>query len=227
MLRLDPPGWDEPAVLPDVTVGKHRARLDIKTGAGRRQFESLLTDADVLVHGYRPGALDGLGYATEKRQQIRPGLIDVSLDAYGWSGPWRGRRGFDSLVQMSSGIAHAGMIGFDKTVPFPLPAQALDHATGYLMAAAVLRALTEQLATGRGRVARVSLARMAHLLTSGPPDDPGASTDHPRQETWAPALEQTDWGPLRRSLFPVWIHGIRFGWDRPAGRLGTSEPVWR
>lgn len=65
------------------------------------------------------------------------------------------------------------------------------------------------------------------LLASGPADDSTASPDQPQQDSWLPALEQTDWGPLRRSLFPVRIHGISFGWDRPAGRLGTSEPVWR
>jgi len=48
----------------------------------------------------------------------------VSLDAYGWHGPWQGRRGFDSLVQMSSGIAEAGMRlgGRDRPPPPPVPA---------------------------------------------------------------------------------------------------------
>lgn len=68
------------------------------------------------------------------RRAIAPALIDISLNAYGWSGPWATQRGFDSRVQMSTGIAHSGMQWRDARVPTPLPAQALDHATGYLMA---------------------------------------------------------------------------------------------
>jgi crotonobetainyl-CoA:carnitine CoA-transferase CaiB-like acyl-CoA transferase len=97
---------------------------------------------------YRLDALARLGLGAEVRRQARPGLIDVSLDAYGWTGPWRGRRGFDSLVQMSAGIADEGMRRFGKDRPTPLPVQALDHATGYLVAAAVVRGLTTRLATG-------------------------------------------------------------------------------
>jgi len=81
----------------------------LKTQEGRQRFEALLKDTDLLFHGYRADALEHLGYNAEGLQRIAPGLIDVSLNAYGWSGPWRNRRGFDSLVQMSSGIAEAGM----------------------------------------------------------------------------------------------------------------------
>src|SRR5207237_6743002 len=101
----------------------------------------LLAGANILVHGYRPGALERLGFPARERQAIRPGLVDVSLDAYGWTGPWKGRRGFDSLVQMSSGIAAVGMELLRREQPAPLPVQALDHATGYLMAAAALRGM--------------------------------------------------------------------------------------
>ena len=108
MLRIDPPDWDEPAITPEVTLGKRCARLDLRMSEGRDRFLELLRSADVLVHGYRSGALDRLGLGDDVRDDVRPGLIDVSLDAYGWTGPWAGRRGFDSLVQMSSGIADAG-----------------------------------------------------------------------------------------------------------------------
>lgn len=130
VLRIDPPSWSEPGIEPEVTLGKRCAGIDLKTREGRDQFESLLAHADVLVHGYRNGALDGLGYCAETRNTIRPGLIDVSLDAYGWTGPWKNRRGFDSLVQMSSGIADAGMRWKTADTPIPLPVQAIDHATG-------------------------------------------------------------------------------------------------
>ena len=137
VLRIDPPFWDEPAAVPDVVLGKNCARLDLRTQADRDRWEGLLTQADVLVHGYRSDALDRLGLGMARRRALRPGLVDVALDAYGWSGPWRARRGFDSLVQMSCGIADAGMRQPGRDRPTPLPVQALDHATGYLLAAAV------------------------------------------------------------------------------------------
>ncbi|MDB5534893.1 MAG: acyl-CoA transferase, partial [Hyphomicrobiales bacterium] len=119
VVRVDPLDWDEPGVIPEVTLGKHCARLDLRSADGRRIFEALLSQADVLLHGYRPGALDGLGYDQAKRRAIAPALIDVSLCAYGWSGPWAMRRGFDSLLQMSSGIAQAGMNWKKADVPTP------------------------------------------------------------------------------------------------------------
>ena len=150
VLRIDLPGWDEPAIVPDVTLGKHCARLDLRQPRDRNTWEGLLQAADVLVHGYRPGALAGLGLDAEQRRALCPGLVDVSLDAYGWDGPWRGRRGFDSLMQMSCGIAAAGMTMLNRDRPTPLPVQALDHATSYIMAAAAVRGLTDRLITGLG-----------------------------------------------------------------------------
>ncbi len=103
VLRIDPPDWDEPAVLPLVMAGKRAARLDAATPTGARRLQALLAGADVLVHGFRAGVIDRLLPARR-----RPGLIEVAERAYGWSGPWAGRRGFDSLVQFSTGIAAAG-----------------------------------------------------------------------------------------------------------------------
>ncbi|TPX05200.1 acyl-CoA transferase, partial [Schumannella luteola] len=108
VLRIDPPSWDEPALW-EMTLGKRTSRLDAHDPAGLAQLTRLLSEADVLVHGYRSGALDGLGLGAEVRRATRPGLVDVRLDAYGFTGPWAGRRGFDSLVQMSAGITDAGM----------------------------------------------------------------------------------------------------------------------
>jgi hypothetical protein len=130
VLRIDPPNWDEPTIAPEVTLGKRCARLDLSGAGGRERWLALLSQADVVIHGYRPDALERLGLGVETRRRARPGLIDVSLDAYGWTGPWAGRRGFDSLVQMSSGIADEGMRRAGAEIPTPLPAQALDHATG-------------------------------------------------------------------------------------------------
>lgn len=219
VLRIDPPTWNEPGVVPEVTLGKRCARLDLHDKADRLVFESLLKDADILLHGYRADALARLGYGVAERQKLAPGLIDVCLNAYGWSGPWQHRRGFDSLVQMSSGIAEAGMQCQQADKPTPLPVQALDHATGYLMAAAAITLLA------RGGSARLSLARTAKLLI-----EHGAGTDEAlRAEDESDQgllIEQTPWGAAHRLQVPLKITGTPLQWALPACELGSHRAQW-
>jgi len=227
VLRIDPPGWEEPGVIPEVALGKRCARLDLRERSDGVRFRELLGAADVLVHGYRSDALEGLGWSAAARRAARPGLIDVSLDAYGWTGPWHARRGFDSLVQMSAGIAEAGMSALGKDRPTPLPVQALDQATGYLLAAAVLRGLTVRAQSGRGFEARASLARTAQLLIAGPRGDRseqaiGSAVD----ADWSDAIEANSLGPLQRLRSPLTFGGTTLSWDRPAAALGSSPPSW-
>jgi crotonobetainyl-CoA:carnitine CoA-transferase CaiB-like acyl-CoA transferase len=226
VLRIDPPEWDEPGVIPEVTLGKRCARLDLRRPDDRRAFEDLLASADVLVHGYRPGALKGLGLDEAARQKLRPGLVDVSLDAYGWSGPWRERRGFDSLVQMSSGIAAEGMRRFGADKPRPLPVQALDHATGYIMAAGVVRGLVRRLTKGVGSRTRTSLARTAALLTNALAVDRTRPFEEANDADFETATEATGWGLARRMKPPLDVDGAGMRWDHPANPLGSSEPGW-
>jgi CoA-transferase family III len=226
VLRIDPPVWDEPGVVPDVTLGKRCARLDLRSSSERSVFLDLLRRADVLVHGYRSDALDNLGLDAQTLRAIRPGLVDVSLNAYGWGGPWRNRRGFDSLVQMSSGIADAGMRILGQDRPTPLPVQALDHTTGYLMAAAVVRGLSQRVATAQGFAALTSLARTAQLLVSGPASVASGDLRPATEEDWSESIEATDFGPARRLRSPVTIGDASMQWDRPAATLGSSAPAW-
>ncbi len=226
VLRIDPPGWDEPSVAPEVTLGKRCARLDLRDPGDRNRLCELLAASDVIVHGYRPGALERLGFGAEMRQRVRPGIIDVSLDAYGWTGPWAGRRGFDSLVQMSTGIAHEGMIRFGKDRPTPLPVQALDHATGYIMAAAAVRGLTRRMLSGVGSMTRLSLARTAALLMSFALPEGARPLAKPETSDFDERIEATAWGPARRLRPPATIDGAAMQWDRPATALGSSLPSW-
>ena len=219
VLRIDPPTWNEPGVVPEVTLGKRCARLDLHNNEERAVFETLLKEADILLHGYRADALERLGYGVAERQRLAPGQIDVSLNAYGWSGPWHNRRGFDSLVQMSSGIADAGMHWKNADKPTPLPVQALDHATGYLMAAAAIRLL------GRGGSARLSLARTAKLLI-----EQGAGTVEALraedENDQGLLVEQTPWGPAHRLHVPLKITGSPLQWVLPATELGSHRAQW-
>lgn len=232
VLRLDPPGWDEPGIVPEVTRGKRCGRIDLQTNHGQHLLRWLLSEADIVVHGYRGDALERLGLGDDIRRDLAPGLIDVSLDAYGWTGPWRHRRGFDSLVQMSCGIAHTGgvVIGGhspddDRYRPVPLPAQALDHAAGYLLATAALHGWARRLDDESGLLAKVSLARVAKVLLDGPRTDPATQLPEATDADWEVATEQTSWGPAKRLVPPVAIDGVVFRWDRPATALGSATDL--
>jgi crotonobetainyl-CoA:carnitine CoA-transferase CaiB-like acyl-CoA transferase len=215
VLRIDPPGFREVgALLPETTRGKYCAALDLKKPADLARWERLVAQADVLVHGYRPGAMEALGYSAERLAELNPALIVVRNDAYGWSGPWANRRGFDSLVQMSTGIAHPGNDG----PPTPLPAQALDHATGYLIAAAACRALVHG-----HRSARLSLARTAGFLV-GLGLEEGIQQADAARDLLEPS--KSDWGPLMQVPHPGRIEGYEVRWPVYAGALGRHEPRW-
>ncbi|MFI2433657.1 CoA transferase [Streptomyces sp. NPDC018693] len=222
VLRVDPPQLPElPDQHADTGLGKRSATLDLRTD--RAAFEELLASADVVVTGYRPGALDRMGLSPEALIERRPGLVVAQVSAWGAHGPWGGRRGFDSLVQVATGIA---AIEGSPERPGALPAQALDHGTGHLLAAAVLRALTERSYEGHGRVLRVALARTAAWLTDGsltPVRENAGAYDGP--EPW---LAQTDGriGRLRYALPPESFEGGPADWSRPPGPWGGDRACW-
>ncbi|UIL50993.1 MULTISPECIES: CoA transferase [Pantoea] len=227
VLRIDPPGWQEPSLDEEITCGKRRAVLNLRQASDREQFIRLLREADVLVHGYRADALEQLGFDAGTRRALAPGLVDVSLNAWGWQGPWRNRRGFDSLVQMGCGIAEQGMQWQQSDKPTPLPVQALDHATGYLLAAAVLEGLRQRRTDGHGSQVRLSLARTAWLLQQHPAT-PGTvqSGITPKTEDNLPFFEFTPWGLGVRLRAPSWLPGTAQCCATPGCLPGTHPASW-
>ncbi|WP_030852482.1 CoA transferase [Streptomyces sp. NRRL F-4474] len=219
VLRIDPPALPESDdAYADTGFGKRSALLDLARAADRAVFEGLLAEADVVVTGYRPGALERYGLGARDLLERWPGLVVAELCAWGWRAPqpWAGRRGFDSLVQAGYGIA-AACAGPDGT-PGVLPAQALDHGTGYLVAAGVLRALAE----GGGRQLRFSLAGTASWLVRGlagaRAEDGGGAREY-EAEPW---LRETGsgYGVLRHAASP-------FGeWPGGPSRWGTDRAAW-
>ncbi|MFC7306713.1 CoA transferase [Streptomyces monticola] len=240
VLRIDAPQLPELADQhADTGFGKRSALLDLGRTADRTTFDELLAEADVVVTGYRPGALDRFGLSPEALAERRRGLVVAQVSAWGDYGPWAGRRGFDSLVQVGTGIADAERPE-PSGPPGALPAQALDHGTGYLLAAAVLRSLTEQEATGGTRLVRLALAQTAHWLQSLPrepvPEREAAPSGAPEPEAapngpYDPGvhLAETDsaLGRLRYALPPVTFEGSPVNWAHPPGRWGADTPSWQ
>ena len=164
VLRVDPPG--SPELLDqhlDTGFAKRSAVADLADPAARATLEELLGVADVVVTGYRPGALARFGLDGAALLERHPTLVVAELSAWGATGPWAHERGFDSIVQAATGIGHRygrtrpGAPG--EWAPGALPVQALDHASGYLLAATAMRLLERR--NRGGAFARISLARVA------------------------------------------------------------------
>lgn len=210
-----------PRLVISTAFGKRSCRLDLRTPAGAAALRDLVAGADVLVQSYRPGALEALGFGPPELAALRPGIVCVDISAYGSRGPWAGRRGFDSLVQMACGIAHEGGGG---SRPRPLPAQVLDHATGYLAAFGAMAALLRRPAEGGSWRVRLSLARTAQWLDGFGRVD-GAGTPDPDVSD---LMEEKNsiFGRLAYLRPPGTIDGASPYWSSPPPGQGEHPPAW-
>jgi hypothetical protein len=230
VLRVDHPGRPElPGQDVDGVIGKASTLLDAGTAAGREALHRLLGSADVLVTGYRPGALTRLGLDPDQVADRHPGTVVVTLSAWGTgTAPWGARRGFDSLVQIASGIGWATSPTGER--PGRLPCQLLDHATGYLIAAGALTALARRERTGAASHVAVSLARTARwLLDLGPGQPPhglgpGQPPDGPagHVDAYRVALGN-GWTGIAP---PGGLDGRPLTWPRLPPAYGRADPTW-
>jgi CoA-transferase family III len=225
VLRLDPPDRPELTLHGyDGLLGKRSALLDFATGDGRARLHELLSGADVLVHGYRPHALDRFGLSPQILAERHPGLVVVSLSAWGSRGPWGGRRGFDSIVQAASGIAMAESPDGER--PGALPCQLLDHGTGYLCAAAALQALARQSARGGTQFRELALARTAHWLLGLPREATAvALPGEDDEQAWLTTLDSAA-GPVTTVRPPGRLDDEALAWPRSLSRYGGDEAGW-
>lgn len=219
---------DSGAVELDTGIGKLSAHVDLRTGEGVEILRGLVRDADVFSQSYRPSALAARGFAPEALAALRPGIVCVSLSAWGRTGPWCARRGFDSIVQAVSGIAHASG---DGAKPRLLPVSAIDYVSGYLMAFGAMVALERRAREGGSWLVRVGLASTGRWIVDRgmvPASSFKGLADELPQETLRPLLGEID-SPAGRigHLRPVVeLSETPARWSRPPVPLGTHAPVW-
>ncbi|WP_166375875.1 CoA transferase [Aeromicrobium phragmitis] len=229
VLRVDAPQLLEHAWQHlDTGQGKRSTLLDLNRRADRASFDELLASADVLVTGYRPGALERLGLSGEELATTHPGLVIGRISAWGHVGPWSSRRGFDSIVQAATGIAWAEGDVMDGVLrkPGALPVQALDHGAGHLLAGALALAVRRQRDDGGTREVGVALARLGQELL-----DRGAAGVEPREQAGdLPTMTMTvDDGngarqPVTVAPPPLALGGSVGEWrSRPHG---DDAPTW-
>jgi crotonobetainyl-CoA:carnitine CoA-transferase CaiB-like acyl-CoA transferase len=224
-------GPDLPAI-PWLTIDNGRGKLssfiELKSDAGRATMHGLLREADIFSQGYRPRALAAVGFAPDDAARINPGIVYVTLSAYGHAGPWAERRGFDSLVQTATGFNHAEGVAAGVDRPKELPAQMLDHATGYFMASGAMMAKARQAREGGSWHVRVSLAQTGRWLWNlgrladglQTPDIPGVEV-----EPFMHDLE-SGFGALHTVKPSAILSKTPAFWARPSMPLGSHQPRW-
>jgi hypothetical protein len=211
----------------DIGLGKLSTHLDLERPADRETLRGLVAGADVFSQGYRPGALARHGFAPDDLARLRPGIVCLSLCAYGHVGPWRERRGFETLVQTVSGMAHEHGRSAGATGPRHLPAQVVDHGTGYMAAFGTLVALGRRAREGGSYLVRVSLAQTGWWVDAlgrvdgmGTPDQTVADVDDLLTERDSP------FGRLRHVVPPARLSETPCAWTRPPVPTGTHPPAW-
>jgi crotonobetainyl-CoA:carnitine CoA-transferase CaiB-like acyl-CoA transferase len=212
---------DSGAIELDTGIGKLAAHLDLRNAGDSAALRALLAGADVFSQSYRPGALAGRGFSPEELARLRPGIVYVSLSAWGQTGPWKDRRGFDSIVQTVSGMAHAQG---DGTTPKLLPCSAIDYVSGYLMAYGAMVALARRAREGGSWLVRVALARVGKWIVDRGEVDPAAPLapmpGDLAMDTESPAGRISHLKPV------VQMSETAARWTRPPVPLGHHKPEW-
>lgn len=217
-----------PWLVIDTGRGKLSAFADLRTEQGRETLRSLVAEADIFSQGYRPQALAALGFSPQQVAAISPGIVYVSLSAYGPVGPWAERRGFDSLVQTATGFNHAEGEAAGVAGPKELPMQILDHVTGYLMAFGAMMSRARQAREGGSWHVRVSLAQTGRWLWDLGRRPDGFAAREPGEDVVAQLTEPapSGFGPLRAVRHAAILSATPAFWARPAVPLGASPPAW-
>lgn len=219
-----------PQMMPlvmDSGRGKLSTFIDLRDAAGRDTLAALTRDTDIFVQGFRPGAVGGHGFTPERAAQLRPGIVYVTLCAYGHEGPWSGRRGFDSLTQNANGINHAEAQAAGAKAPKPLPCQALDHVAGYVMAFGAMTALMRRATEGGSWHVRVSLAQAGHWVRGLGRID-GLSCADPGDADVRDRMYENDsgFGRLTTVKHAAVLSETPARWERPSMPLGTHKAEW-
>lgn len=222
VLRVDSPKLHEPEWQHyDTGQGKRSTFLDLRDAPDQKVMHRLLASADVVVTGYRPGALDRFGLSASDLASRFPGLVVANIAAWHPSGPWARRRGFDSIVQAVSGIAH---VHAADGKPGAMPAQALDHSSGYFLAAAIMSALARQRRTGGTHHVVVTLDRVAsHVLRHrNAPAQPVLDSG----DAWTVTTGAVGDAQVQCAQPPSAFAGATESWPAMARPHGTDQPEW-
>lgn len=225
VMLINSPRLPNIAAIADTSRGKRSAHIDLRTAEGQDDLWRLAADAHVFIQSYRPGALKSLGFSPEALASRRPGIVAASLSAYGSTGPWSGRRGFDSLVQTAMGFNDAEGLAHGGLGPRALPMQILDMASGFLLAFGVSAALARQRTEGGSWHVELSLAQTGHWLRSLGRVNDGFAVEPTGVEAYV-EVSPSGFGQLAAIRPCIQLSRTPLGFSRLSSPPGSSPPAW-
>ena len=211
----------------DTGLGKLSTHLDLRDAGQMRTLRQLVEGCDVFSQAYRPGSLDKRGLSPTDLANARPGIVAVTLNAWGYRGPWNERRGYDTVVQAANGMA----LSSEQDEPACLPVSVQDYVAGYLMAYGTLVALSRRVTEGGSWLVRVSLATCGEWVRAHRRIDLAHCAPYPQQvpdtqvQPWL-ARSESPFGSLTHLGPVVQMSGTPARWARPVVQAGASPPQW-
>ncbi len=215
----------------DTSHGKRSCFLDFEISKQAEIFRDLVATADVVIDGYRPGALTKKGFGREQLFDLCPGLIHLSVSCFGSGGPFKGRAGWEQIAQAVTGICHTHGEAVGAGQPQLVTAPMCDYLTGYMGAIGVMLALARRAKEGGSYEVNVSLCQSAMFIQrQGLLDEfesaPGSLTsaeleklyvktntsNHGQMLTLGPVLKMSETTPR---------------WASPTPNFGLDAPAWR
>jgi crotonobetainyl-CoA:carnitine CoA-transferase CaiB-like acyl-CoA transferase len=190
--------------------------------------EDLLAGADIVVDNHRPGKMAAHDLGAPQLTERHPGIISVSVSAFGHVGPFKDRAGFDMNGSAASGVM--AIEGGDGNPALPPTGLLNDFITGYLGAAGASAALLRRATEGGSYKVNVSLARTAMFVASLGTVDPAEASASPEHEAREPGRVEADTplGSLVALAPPVEFSKTPPRWEDPVlVPRGSSKPEWR
>ncbi len=208
----------------DTGHGKRTTFLDFDREEELQRLRGLVSGADVFSQGYRPGVMEKHGLSPEELAEMRPGIIYVSMNCYGYDGPFASRAGWEQLAQAVTGMADEQ----GEDCPRLLPAAACDYTTGYLAAYGTLLALGLRAREGGSWHVRTSLCQSAMLIQRQRRLEYDCRTMDidPAVIDGISLVSQTSWGEMRHLGPVLQMSETRPCWKIPSSPLGSHAPVW-
>ena len=224
--RKDLPDLGAPSDV-DTGLGKLQTHLDLRDAAQAETMRQLVKDGDIFLQAYRPGSLAARGLSPEALAQARPGIIYVTLNAWGFEGPWKDQRGYDTVVQSFNGMAWRP----HNEKPAFLPGSPHDYIAGYVLAYATMVALHRRATIGGSWLVRTSLAASGEWFRGMGRFTPAEHQNLPAEfspEVLKRLLMEHDspWGRVTHLAPAVQMSETPGRWARPAAPRGSHTAAW-
>jgi crotonobetainyl-CoA:carnitine CoA-transferase CaiB-like acyl-CoA transferase len=223
-----PNDYEHEHIYAEANVGSRSAYVDLDSPTGKQRAAMLLSEADVVVNNHRLGSLERRGLDPRELAEQHPGLVYVSINCYGASGPWSGRGGFDM-----NGSATSGLVTIEGSAAeprFPVTFLINDYITGYLGAMGAMAALVKRTTEGGSWHVTVSLTKTAMWCGSLGFVDPalaGCDEEHKLREP-VPYDAPSPLGDVHMVAPPVRFSQTPPSWPDPIlVPRGSSRPEWR